>query len=224
MRNACVKVPLPPAVTARTGDGLGPNLGVVVLNHALVCLLTNPQADRLIRLLHESDPNHQAMSLLPKNLGEACRQLVMLLKKHPDPRSWGRVQLTRVIGGPVAPVFVRLHGIPAPAHQPEEYHLLMLLERISHEGRTTDVGEASANGLSQREQACLGLLAEGLTNKEIADRLGLSEHTIKEYFKRIMQKSGAKTRTGALAWYLARVQHASLPSPAPRVNGTAFVS
>ena len=39
----------------------------------------------------------------------------------------------------------------------------------------------------------------GFTNKEIANRLNLSEYTIKEHLKRIMQKTKTTTRTGLLA-------------------------
>jgi hypothetical protein len=39
----------------------------------------------------------------------------------------------------------------------------------------------------------------GFTNKEIASRLNLSEYTVKEHLKRIMQKTKTTTRTGLLA-------------------------
>jgi DNA-binding MarR family transcriptional regulator len=39
----------------------------------------------------------------------------------------------------------------------------------------------------------------GFTNKEIANRINLSEYTVKEHLKRIMQKTQTTTRTGLLA-------------------------
>ena len=39
----------------------------------------------------------------------------------------------------------------------------------------------------------------GFTNKEISNRLNLSEYTVKEHLKRIMQKTKTTTRTGLLA-------------------------
>lgn len=39
----------------------------------------------------------------------------------------------------------------------------------------------------------------GFTNKEIANRLNLSEYTVKEHLKRIMHKTKTTTRTGLLA-------------------------
>ncbi|ODS86336.1 MAG: hypothetical protein ABS46_01215 [Cytophagaceae bacterium SCN 52-12] len=46
--------------------------------------------------------------------------------------------------------------------------------------------------LSQREQEVLKLVAEGLTNGEIADRIFLSPETIKSYRKNLLLKLGAK--------------------------------
>ena len=39
----------------------------------------------------------------------------------------------------------------------------------------------------------------GFTNKEIANRLNLSEHTVKEHLKRMMQKTQTTSRTGLLS-------------------------
>ena len=51
--------------------------------------------------------------------------------------------------------------------------------------------------LTQREREILGLLADGLTNREIADRLYLSSETIKWYNKQIYGKLGVSNRTQA---------------------------
>lgn len=53
--------------------------------------------------------------------------------------------------------------------------------------------------LSPREFEVLTLAAEGLTNKEIAYRLGLSERTIQFHINSIFNKSGTETRTQAVA-------------------------
>lgn len=51
--------------------------------------------------------------------------------------------------------------------------------------------------LTEREQEILRLLAEGLTNREIAQRLYLAEGTIKNYVTNILGKIGARDRTQA---------------------------
>ena len=52
--------------------------------------------------------------------------------------------------------------------------------------------------LSQREIEVLGMLAEGIGNKEIAARLAISEHTVKFHVASIMGKLHAGTRTEAV--------------------------
>lgn len=53
-------------------------------------------------------------------------------------------------------------------------------------------------GLTPREHEVLTLLADGLHNREIAGRLGVSEHTVKFHLGAIFGKLGASTRTEAV--------------------------
>jgi len=55
-----------------------------------------------------------------------------------------------------------------------------------------------AEGLTARETEVLGLLAEGLSNKAIAARLGISEHTAKFHVNAILAKLGAESRAAAI--------------------------
>jgi DNA-binding NarL/FixJ family response regulator len=55
-----------------------------------------------------------------------------------------------------------------------------------------------------REIEVLRLLADGLVNKEIADRLGISEHTAKFHVASILGKLQASSRTDAVAQGLRR--------------------
>ncbi len=57
---------------------------------------------------------------------------------------------------------------------------------------------------SPREHQVLGLVAQGLTNKEIAYRLGLSERTIQFHMNSIFNKSGTQSRTEAVALALRK--------------------
>jgi DNA-binding NarL/FixJ family response regulator len=56
--------------------------------------------------------------------------------------------------------------------------------------------------LTQREQEVLALLARGSTNKDIAERLCVSEHTVRAHLRGIMQKLQVSNRVqaAALAW------------------------
>jgi len=54
--------------------------------------------------------------------------------------------------------------------------------------------------LTKREQEVLELVADGLTNIEIADKLVLSGTTIRTHLENIFEKLGVHTRTAAVAW------------------------
>ena len=51
---------------------------------------------------------------------------------------------------------------------------------------------------SEREREVLGLIAAGSTNREIAERLYLSPHTVKEHTSAIYRKLGARNRADAV--------------------------
>jgi DNA-binding NarL/FixJ family response regulator len=56
------------------------------------------------------------------------------------------------------------------------------------------------DGLTQREAEILSLIAQGLTNGEIAERLFLSSHTIKTHINRIFAKTGSRDRVAAIGY------------------------
>jgi DNA-binding NarL/FixJ family response regulator len=79
------------------------------------------------------------------------------------------------------------------------------------------VRAVDANGLnllSKRELEVVRCLAEGLTNREIADRLGLSQHTIKNYLFRVFDKLGVSSRLELLFMTLAQPIVPQLAGPA----------
>jgi DNA-binding NarL/FixJ family response regulator len=56
------------------------------------------------------------------------------------------------------------------------------------------------DGLTQREAEILALIAQGLTNLEIASRLFLSNHTVKTHISRIFAKTGSRDRVAAIGY------------------------
>ena len=57
--------------------------------------------------------------------------------------------------------------------------------------------------ISAREREVLVLIAEGLPNKQIARRLGISERTVKAHLTRIYEQLGVRDRTQAAMWATA---------------------
>lgn len=68
--------------------------------------------------------------------------------------------------------------------------------------------------LTEREMEVLELVAKGRQNKNVADDLGLSEHTVKLHMHNIINKLGVRNRTAATVWYMSkRGMSADLKTP-----------
>jgi predicted ATPase/class 3 adenylate cyclase/DNA-binding CsgD family transcriptional regulator len=68
------------------------------------------------------------------------------------------------------------------------------------EGEPAAAGSAAASVLTPRELDVLKLVAQGLSNAEIAQRLVLSEHTIHRHLANILRKLNFSSRAAAAAW------------------------
>lgn len=67
------------------------------------------------------------------------------------------------------------------------------------EGRLCALDPAPAVYVTVREVSVLRLVADGLSNAEIAARLGMSEETVKSHVRHLLAKLGALTRAHAVA-------------------------
>lgn len=79
-----------------------------------------------------------------------------------------------------------------------------------HDNTPSAVNEQEPVRLSQRETAVAQLIAEGLANKEIADRLGISTETVRGHLKNIYEKLHVRSRTEAAVKYLDSVRPRNL--------------
>ena len=79
-------------------------------------------------------------------------------------------------------------------------------ERLAalYDDRALEVETGLSEEITSRETDVLRMLAEGLVNKDIATRLGISEHTVKFHISSILDKLGASTRTEAVALGIRR--------------------
>jgi|SRR5580658_956752 DNA-binding NarL/FixJ family response regulator len=61
--------------------------------------------------------------------------------------------------------------------------------------------------LTPREEQVVALVADGLTNRGVANELGLSEHTIKKYLLRIFDKVGISSRVELVLYAMSHSDH-----------------
>jgi len=72
--------------------------------------------------------------------------------------------------------------------------------RVAREVLRAGATAPSAPELTEREQAVLRLVTEGLANKQIATRLGIREGTVKAHLSSAFQRIGVTDRTSAAMW------------------------
>lgn len=93
--------------------------------------------------------------------------------------------------------------LPEDLSQVPTEKLVDLIERLQAELCSREGGAAAdqVDSLSGREREVLKLLGKGLTSREVAERLGLSSHTIETYREKIKKKLGLKN--AAELWHFA---------------------
>jgi DNA-binding NarL/FixJ family response regulator len=75
---------------------------------------------------------------------------------------------------------------------------LALFESVASRTGSTSFVIRHNLGLTRREQQLVQMISHGLTNKEIASQLNLSEQTVKNHIHRMLRKLGATDRLGAV--------------------------
>jgi DNA-binding NarL/FixJ family response regulator len=82
-----------------------------------------------------------------------------------------------------------------------------LIELVSQVPSLRVVNARGASLLTPREEQVVALVAEGLSNREVAQELALSEHTIKKYLFRIFDKLGISTRVELVLYAVSHGDH-----------------
>ena len=86
--------------------------------------------------------------------------------------------------------------LPAPLGQiwASSRELAYLLDNFLQTPPARTLSENCSKLLTQREQAVVQLVADGMSNREIAAQLKLSQHTVKNYLFRVFDKIGVSSR------------------------------
>jgi len=91
--------------------------------------------------------------------------------------------------------FVPLSGDAHVPWKDDQRELFRALAGFVHDGGVSEANGASP--LSSRETEILRLVATGMSNREIASTLVLSEHTVHRHIANILRKLAQSTRTAA---------------------------
>ncbi len=78
-------------------------------------------------------------------------------------------------------------------------------ERVLERLRNRKTENSELSGLTEQEKTILTLIGEGMTNRQIGEKMYLAEKTIKNYVSSLLAKLGMERRTQAAA-YIARIR------------------
>lgn len=147
------------------------------------------------------DPSHAAVRALARRLeleSSALPAIIMLVPDVDDPVSLASTLRSAGVGG-LLPRSASMPALAAAVVAVVEGWLVLDPSFLAVRPVLPEPSEPWApEALTPREVEVLQLLAEGLPNKLIAQRLGISEHTVKFHVNALMGKLGAASRTEAV--------------------------
>lgn len=138
----------------------------------------------VLRSLHAARPQTAKIALLQTEQREAVIQAFRAGAR-------GIFSLAESSFSLLCECIVRVHDgeISASARQ-----LTFLLESVCQVPSVRVLGASGDDLLTFREEQVVALVADGLSNRDVATELGLSEHTVKKYLFRIFDKLGISNR------------------------------
>ena len=98
-------------------------------------------------------------------------------------------------------------------------HLHELLDAVARPAAGRIVSSSGVRLLTNREEDIVRLVEEGLTNRQIAQELNLSEHTVRNNLFRIFDKLGVSTRVELALYSVNRANSLAFPGTHNVVNG-----
>ncbi len=170
----------------RTGHPLG--AGIVILNDGLEPVYANPVALQVL-----------TFPRFPGEDGLADRILELLCRAEHGAKS---LSLTTIVSGRRRYV-CRFFALGPPSNGSPQTAIALILER-SPKGSLDIARVAAEYHLTERERETMGYLVEGLTSKEIAQRMGISSNTVKVFLRLAMVKLGVTTRSGIVGKLVKR--------------------
>jgi DNA-binding CsgD family transcriptional regulator len=113
-----------------------------------------------------------------------------------SPLSEGRLLATEIQGAQFVELDSRNHILLE--HEPAWARFQEAV--LAFTGHSAAAPDGAFDDLSKRERETLTLLAEGLSNSEIAERLGISEKTVRNHLSHLFDKLGVWSRAQAIVF------------------------
>lgn len=165
--------------------------GILIFSRKCELVFLSAEASGLIQLCSESSEGPKPV---PQEICTLCEKVNKLSENprkekesvHTNIRCHGEVYSARAV-----PLF-------KSSRSKKPSHIMVVLEKLSGR-RSVNLEKVKTKfNLTQRESEVSGELAKGFTNQEIASALSISEHTVKDHVKKIMDKFGVNSRASVI--------------------------
>ena len=172
--------------------------GVMLFNSSGQLLFMNDQVPSFIQRFQPASTRESGTCLIPEEIGIMVRELTARIRSCDQSRECRSIQGERIFDMSGEQLLIRGLCVPHETAVTKS-RLLIVLETLRQPVASSETKIQDRYHLTEREQMVIIYLMLGFTNKEIANRLNLSEHTVKEHLKRMMQKTQTSSRTGLLS-------------------------
>jgi len=170
--------------------------GFLILSSSLNLLYRDDQAWKLCGLINRIQEGKSASGVLPPSVLQVCTQIADVLRagkgKNPN-----ELQLKHVISDRQTEILILATGLP-DANDADRSEILVLMEEISRPSQPLLRSAKKRFTFTDREVSVVQHLLKGMTNKEIANEMDVTEQTVKEHIKNVMKKTNTLTRTAIL--------------------------
>lgn len=171
--------------------------GFLVFTGASRLIFMNHQAWTLMEKLTRASDRLIEQAGRPQEVNELSDSIRALLGARNESKNCEQLQLHRLSGTTEKPILLRAIGIPCSEDIQHSYIVIFLYAiRRLQDDACEQPRECMA--LSEQEHAVVQRLIKGLTDIQIADRLGMAEQVVKEHLQMILQKTRSTSRTEAL--------------------------
>ncbi len=161
-------------------------LGFLLLDSSFSLIYANPDAVQLLAYPKNPADIRSASRLLANNKIRSA-----LFKNRTSPQS---SPAREFLSGKR---HYRCRTFSVNSHSSDPSHATVILFERSPRGGSIDIAQVAAEfHLTERERETVGFLLDGLTSKQIAERMNISANTVKAFIRLVMVKMAVSTRSG----------------------------
>jgi DNA-binding CsgD family transcriptional regulator len=169
--------------------------GIILLDAKSRPIFFNKKAEQMCSLMSnqklELPPKHEGAEMtLPLDVIEECKHLI---NSRDDKSSFSHNRIINAKNG--ERFYIKYTLINQSCRDITTPYFIIHINDLSKNNNELDAGLLKDCGLSEREEKVAQYVSLGLTNKEIGEKIGISQFTVQSHLRNIFDKTGIERRT-----------------------------